>query len=108
MSKWTPARQQELITLAAEQLSASDIAARLNTTRNAVIGRSHRTGVKLTGQGNPLTIARSTAGVCASWRDPEKRMKRVSNMRKAWSDPEKRARQSVAIREGLRRKRAGE
>lgn len=46
---WTDERQADLERLAAEGLSASLIGARLGATRNAIIGRCFRTGVKLRG-----------------------------------------------------------
>lgn len=42
---WTDPRTDDLKLLWADQLSASDIAARLNTTRNAVLGKLHRLGL---------------------------------------------------------------
>jgi hypothetical protein len=39
---WTPEDDEELKRLEAAGLSASEIAARLNTTRSAIIGRSNR------------------------------------------------------------------
>lgn len=44
---WTPDDQDELVRLARAGMSASQIAAALGVTKNAVIGRCHRTGVSL-------------------------------------------------------------
>ena len=41
-SSWTPARDRRLQALEADGLSAAQIAKKLGTTRNAVIGRSRR------------------------------------------------------------------
>jgi transposase len=41
-SSWTPARDRRLKALEAQGFSAAEIAGRLGTTRNAVIGRSRR------------------------------------------------------------------
>jgi hypothetical protein len=41
-SPWTPERDKRLIALQAQGLSAAEIAEKLGTTRNAVIGRSIR------------------------------------------------------------------
>jgi hypothetical protein len=41
-SDWTPSRDRRLKALEAEGLSAAEIAKKLGTTRNAVIGRSRR------------------------------------------------------------------
>jgi hypothetical protein len=41
-SSWTPARDRRLQALEAEGFSAAQIAKKLGTTRNAVIGRSRR------------------------------------------------------------------
>lgn len=48
--RWTPDRHATLEEMAAEEKSAAEIARALGTTRNAVIGRAGRTGVKLSGQ----------------------------------------------------------
>lgn len=44
---WTEKQQAELVRLAGEGLTGSEIGARLGFSRAAVLGRAHRTGVKL-------------------------------------------------------------
>lgn len=44
---WTPERQAALVAMAREGLTGSEIASALGTTRSAVLGRCHRTGVVL-------------------------------------------------------------
>jgi GcrA cell cycle regulator len=58
MSLWTPDQDQTLIDLKATGLTASQIVAQMKNslTRNAVIGRLHRLGIK--GGGRPWTDER--------------------------------------------------
>jgi GcrA cell cycle regulator len=44
---WTEAEQLRLLELIAEKLSASQIGEKMGKTRNAIIGRCHRTGLRL-------------------------------------------------------------
>lgn len=48
MSEWTPYMIERLRTLAAQGLYASDIARQMGLTKNAVIGKAWRKGIKLT------------------------------------------------------------
>lgn len=50
---WTEADDQKLRRLAAENMSAREIGEVLGLTRNAVIGRMHRAGIKLSGERKP-------------------------------------------------------
>ncbi len=84
---WTPQNQKTLEVLAAEGFSARDIAGVLGITRNAVIGRAHRTGVTLdfkSPPGKPRT---------PKFTLPEERRKHMSEWAKARhaSDPSWRA-----------------
>jgi hypothetical protein len=49
---WTEARHEELVALARSGASASQIAEKIGGTRNSIIGRCHRAGIKL-GVGRP-------------------------------------------------------
>src|SRR5580693_290114 len=46
---WTPERDSELRSLAAQNFSGRQIAKRLNCSRNAVMGRAHRLGISCGG-----------------------------------------------------------
>jgi hypothetical protein len=68
------AQRQELVrqigALAAESLSAREIAGRLGLTRGAVLGLCHRNGIKLSGVRKPMAQSAdpATAGVAAAKR----------------------------------------
>lgn len=46
MTTWTPQQHEQLVSLAAQGLSASQIGAELGYSRNAVVSRIHRTKVE--------------------------------------------------------------
>jgi hypothetical protein len=54
---WTAEQQAALVALAVAGKSGSEIAAELGVTRNAILGRAHRTGVKLPMDGRKRMIA---------------------------------------------------
>ena len=99
-AEWSPARVQQLRDLWDQKLSVRKIAARLNTTANAIVGKAHR--LKLTGRESPIKrggepkaeratkAPRTTlppldservhpAAAKAQWRDEVVRMKGVFN-----------------------------
>lgn len=48
-SKWTPERTNQLVELAAQGKSGSEIAEIIGTTRSAILGRANRLGIQLKG-----------------------------------------------------------
>ena len=61
--RWSDEQQAQLERLAAEGLTGTEIGQRLGLTRAAILGRAHRTGVKLT-----LTPEKRLAGHAKSAR----------------------------------------
>jgi Uncharacterized protein conserved in bacteria len=79
------ARQPDLERMAAEGMTGSQIAAALGTTRNAVLGRAHRTGVVLPETNEKKAAAAERLAIIVS--RPEVRAKITAAMR----DPATRA-----------------
>lgn len=100
---WTDQQQATLARLAAAGKTGSEIAAEMGFTRSAVMGRAHRTGVKL-----PLTMRKLGAQSARSaglWSDQAKRVHSL-RMRLIWQEPGFRERVSAAMREGWAARKA--
>ena len=64
-----PRSQDELVRLANQKLSGSEIAAILGVSRNSIIGRAHRTGVKLV---YPMRLREANGDFLVQWaKNPE-------------------------------------
>ena len=97
---WTEQQQAELVRLAGEGLTGSEIGARLGFSRSAVLGRAHRTGVKL-----PLNdakregmVVRGLAAFDALRADPAHRARMSALLSATWREnAEFRARHRQAV-----------
>src|SRR5687767_10227306 len=89
MTGWTHERQSDLELMAAQRLSATQIGERLGVSRNSVISRARRTGIKLSGVGD---VERKKASMRRAWQDPKRRAKVSAAAKEAWKDPEWRER----------------
>lgn len=78
-STWDDQRQQKLVQLAAQKLTATQIGAKLGVTRNAVIGRAARTGVRLCSDTRAIAVENGRKLV--QWdQDPKNRSMRIKRM----------------------------
>ncbi len=103
---WTPERQSALERMAKAGMTGSEIAEALSVSRGAVMGRAHRTGVKL-----PVTEAKAAhvgrkkaAAAVKRWADPEFKARVGSIIRRRLNEPDTRARHLAALRANAQRR----
>lgn len=75
---WTDERIEELKVLWAEGLTTGEIGKRLGVSKNAVVGKAHRLGLK--GRPSPIKKAKQPRPAAATAKEPEPKMKTLVDL----------------------------
>ena len=75
---WTDERIEELKVLWAEGLTTGEIGKRLGVSKNAVVGKAHRLGLK--GRPSPIKKAKQPRQAAAPVKEPEPKMKTLVDL----------------------------